>query len=166
MGNPCPECGHGVSKRANTCPTCGYAVANHARRRAAKVASAMLVAAFAAVAFLSMQGGRERPVPAAKVPLIGETWYIKGEPIGCHSSTDLDRLSSLPAQPDADAFIRFYAQQTAGDCRKLPDGTQVFVEKAPPFTSPCVRPKGDPFCLYVMPSYLKSDRTLTVDNRQ
>jgi predicted nucleic acid-binding Zn ribbon protein len=161
----CPECGHQVSTTAKACPGCGHAVANTLKSKQ-KGWAILLILVFALVVVAVVSGDNQPSGDKPKadgdkpkadpIPMIGETWYTKGTPIGCRDSKDLDRLGDLARQNDNAAFATFYVQKSiAGRCTKLDQGVQVYVESGGVWGSPCVRPKGDPLCLYVLNVFLQ-----------
>jgi predicted nucleic acid-binding Zn ribbon protein len=166
----CPECGHQVSTTAKACPGCGHAVAD-ARKSKQKGWTILLILVFALVVVAVVSGDNQPSGDKPKkadgdkpkadpIPMIGETWYTKGTPIGCRDSKDLDRLGELARQNDNAAFTTFYIRQSmAGRCAKLDQGVQVNIESGSVWGSPCVRPKGDPFCLYVLTGFLEKTPT-------
>ena len=155
----CPECGQQVSTTAKACPGCGHAVADTLKYKSRQKGCGIVLVAVVSLVGVAIVTGDKQPTvdkPRAD-PLTGETWYTKGSPIGCRDSKDLDRLGDLARQNDNAAFAAFYLRQTlAGKCTKLDDGTQVYIESSSLFGAPCVRPKGDPFCLYVLKGLLQN----------
>ena len=94
------------------------------------------------------------------MPVAGQTWYAMGAPIGCRDKADLQRLTDLSQQKDP-AFRTLYGEKSlAGQCKTLLDDAQVQVENSDDSGSPCVRPGGEPNCLFVIAGQLKSSSTL------
>jgi hypothetical protein len=131
----------------------------------------ILVGAFAVVAALvyfaepSVQSTTVRasrdPMPAA-----GQTWYAMGAPIGCRDKADLQRLTDLSQQKDP-AFRTLYGEKSSvGLCKTLLDDAQVQVENSDDSGRPCVRPGGEPNCLFVIAGQLKSFSTLVDSQKQ
>jgi hypothetical protein len=101
------------------------------------------------------------PMPAA-----GQTWYAMGAPIGCRDKADLQRLTDLSQQKDP-AFRTLYGEKSlAGLCKTLLDDAQVQVENSDDSGRPCVRPGGEPNCLFVIAGQLKSSSTLVESQKQ
>lgn len=156
----CPDCGQQVSNTAKACPACGYAVADQLKFKARRKGCAMVavgIVAFIGIVILIDAGGDKSPKPAsAPSPLTGQTWLTKSASIGCTDEKDFERLGALARQNDNEAFSKLYITMTmSGKCETLAEGTAVYIEHSAVFGHPCVRPKGDPYCLYVAAGSLK-----------
>jgi hypothetical protein len=167
----CSKCGQSASATVKRCPACGNVFAatmptpksnskrklkSWRRERAVTVVSAFVViAALIYVGASSRESTIAKP-PSDPVPLTGQTWYAKGAPIGCKDKTDLQRLIDLSQQRDP-AFRMLYVEKSlAGQCRSLSQDTLVVVDSDDELGRPCVKLKGEPFCLFVIGSQLKN----------
>jgi len=125
----------------------------------------ILAGAFVVIAALIYFGEPSVQSTAVKtsrdpMPIAGQTWYAVGAPIGCRDKADLQRLTDLSQQKDP-AFRTLYGEKSlAGQCKTLLDDAQVQVENSDDSGSPCVRPGGEPNCLFVIAGQLKSSSTL------
>jgi hypothetical protein len=86
------------------------------------------------------------------------TQYVPKPAPGCRAREDLDRLLDLWDDEEARVNFLTLALQS-GRCVTLDKGTEVVVEQAP-FTSDnfCVRPVGEPDCLWTNSGWIKRDR--------
>jgi hypothetical protein len=125
----------------------------------------VLAVGFVAIGALTNFGEPSAQSTTAKtsrdpIPVAGQTWYAMGAPIGCKDKADLQRLTDLFQQKDP-AFRKLYGEKSlAGLCKTLLDDAQVQVENSDDSGSPCVRPGGEPNCLFVIAAQLKSSSTL------
>jgi hypothetical protein len=84
--------------------------------------------------------------------------YIPEPAPGCRAREDMDRLLDLWDDEEARVNFLTLALQS-GRCVTLDKGTEVVVEQAP-FTSDnfCVRPVGEPDCLWTNGGWIKRER--------
>jgi hypothetical protein len=131
----------------------------------------ILVGAFvviSALVYLGQSSVQSTTVRASRdpMPAAGQTWYAMGAPIGCRDKADLQRLTDLSQQKDP-AFRTLYGEKSlAGLCKTLLDDARVQVENSDDSGSPCVRPGGEPNCLFVIADQLKSSSTLVESQKQ
>jgi hypothetical protein len=72
----------------------------------------------------------------------------------CKKDEDLSRAADL-ARNDKDALEVFLLNsRAAGSCKLLSGNTPVFIERNYVLGHPCVRPKGDPLCMFAFPAQL------------
>jgi hypothetical protein len=94
------------------------------------------------------------PSSSDPMPVAGQTWYVQGAPIGCKDNADLQRLVDLSQQGDP-AFRAVYVEKSlAGQCQTLLDETPVVIKADDVLGRPCVKPKGDADCLFVISNRL------------
>ncbi len=86
------------------------------------------------------------------------TQYLPKPAPGCRAREDMDRLLDLWDDEEARENFLTLALQS-GRCVRLDKGTEVVVEQAP-FMSDnlCVRPVGEPACLWTNSGWIKRER--------
>jgi len=85
----------------------------------------------------------------ARMPLeLGNQVIVNKSTLGCLALTDMRRVLELYAiQRDEDAALKFARRQV---CRQILTGTVGLVEKSGrPLIVDCVRPRGEPDCLWI-----------------
>jgi hypothetical protein len=102
------------------------------------------------------------PPSERRTPHVGDRGTIEGTAFGCKTQADTDRIIRLiSVEKDEEAADWLWREkQSARECRRLAAGEKVIVHDYGGILSPniCVRPVGDPNCLWTRGYWFKHEQ--------